>query len=90
MVLCNRLIPDSYFILHVSPECVVLGAFCCRSGYTRSTACSIQYAILVSSVFPHCLQVPIIIPFLGIICIDFNSLSMKTYYCNCERYCQGD
>jgi hypothetical protein len=68
MVLCNRLIPDSYFILHVSPECVVLGAFCCRSG----------------------LQVPIIIPFLGIIRINFNSLSMKTYYCNCERYCQGD
>jgi len=25
-----------------------------------------------------------------IICIDFNSSSMKTYYCNCERYCQGD
>jgi hypothetical protein len=32
----------------------------------------VVYAVLVSPVFPHCLQVPIIIRLLGIICIDFN------------------
>lgn len=26
---------NGYFILHASPECVVSGAFCCRSGYSQ-------------------------------------------------------
>ncbi len=66
--------------------------YSCRSkSKTRiwSTCPAASYAC-VSQYFPHCLQVPIIVPFLGIICIDFNSLPMKTHYCNCEKYCQGD